>query len=101
MSSSGDSRAEVQVGEELRPRAVVRLGVKDVGVELCRCGGEIAAGHALPMQLVEASGDGYAYEAVEVRLTDSGLYGYTARVRPKHSDLPQLFLAGCVAWAGE
>ncbi len=105
--AAGDEHNEVQVGQEMRPRALVRLGgltPEDVRIELyigrVDADGEIAAGHALPMRLVEANDDRCVYEAVAVQLSDSGRYGYTVRVRPRHAHLPQPFVPGCVTWAG-
>ncbi|MDP8930579.1 MAG: alpha-glucan family phosphorylase, partial [Actinomycetota bacterium] len=104
--AAGDDHNEVRVGQEMRPRALVRLGAltpEDVSIELyigrVDADGEIAAGHALPMQLVEANDECCVYEAIAVQLSDSGRYGYTVRVRPRHSHLPQPFVPGCVTWA--
>ncbi|MBW3561076.1 MAG: alpha-glucan family phosphorylase [Actinobacteria bacterium] len=103
---NGAGDQHVRIGEQLKPRATVVLGdltPDDVVVELYigRVGvdGEIASGHALPMQLVESSNGEYVYEAIDVEATDSGRYGYTVRVRPQHPDLPMPFLPGCMSWA--
>lgn len=103
---AGDG-TELRVGEELRPRAVVDLAglaPDDVTVELyvgrLDADGQIAAGHALPMEHSSRRRSGqHVYEAVSVRPSDSGRYGYAIRVRPHHADLPERFLAGCLTWA--
>ncbi|HEX2028501.1 MAG TPA: alpha-glucan family phosphorylase [Nitriliruptorales bacterium] len=107
-AEDGPTQAEVRVGEQLRPRARVQLGglsADDVVVELYigRVGpdGEIADGHALPMQVIGEDGDGVLFEAVDVQTRASGQYGYTVRVRPRHRDLPGRFVAGCMTWANE
>ncbi|MFN2555361.1 MAG: alpha-glucan family phosphorylase [Nitriliruptorales bacterium] len=103
-----DHSLEVQVGQELRPRAIVRLGglgPEDVSTELyigrVDADGRIKEGHALPMQLVETGDGHHVYEAVSLRLVDCGRYGYTVRVRPRHPHLSQPFVPGYITWADE
>lgn len=98
--------SEVRVGEELRPQARVELGrlsADDVVVELyvgrLDTTGRITDGHALPMEPAGTQGGAHVYDAVGVRASDSGRYGFTVRVRPHHAELPERFLPGCVTWA--
>ena len=102
-----DGRAVVTVNTPQQVRARVHLGPldpRDVLVELyvgrVDMHGELAAGHAIPMQPQAQHSDGAYQYAVETSIPCSGLHGITVRVRPSHPDLSVEFIPGLISWAG-
>jgi starch phosphorylase len=100
-----DGRRRI-VDESVPVTGVVRLGLldpHDVAVEVyygpVDANREIAGAKAAPMRHVESLGDGRHKYAGEVPCGQSGLIGYTVRVRPHHDDASNLFVTGLMTWA--
>ncbi len=86
-------RAHVQLGN-LRPEdVVVELYIGRIDPH-----GEIAEADAIAMDPENNTGGQYIY-AVETSPAESGLHGFTIRVRPNHPDLPAAFVPGLMTWA--
>ena len=86
-------------------RAHVQLGAlqpQDVMVELylgkIDTRGEISEGRAITMRPETNSGGDFVYLG-EATPHESGLHGFTIRVRPSHPDLSTPFVPGLIAWA--
>jgi glycogen phosphorylase len=60
--------------------------------------GEIVEGRAIAMHPESNSGGDYVY-AGEATPAESGLHGFTIRVRPNHPDLSTPFVPGLIVWA--
>jgi starch phosphorylase len=89
----------------IRVRAHVQLGAlgpQDVVVELylgrVDTRGDIVDGRATEMKAEANSGGDWVYSG-ETTPTESGLHGFTIRVRPSHPDLSTPFVPGLIAWA--
>ncbi len=89
----------------IRVRAHVQLGAlqaQDVVVELylgrVDTRGEIVDGRVTEMRAEANSGGDWIYTG-ETTPTESGLHGFTIRVRPSHPDLSTAFVPGLIAWA--
>ncbi|MBS1791762.1 MAG: alpha-glucan family phosphorylase [Acidobacteria bacterium] len=99
--------AEIQVNNQIRVQAQVRLGAltpEDVAVELylglVNAEGEIVGAQTVPMHATGAkTSDGQIFEANSVTCGRSGLHGVTVRVLPRHADLITPFLPGLIVWA--
>jgi starch phosphorylase len=98
---------ELVAGGQIEVRARVRLGAippEAVTVELylgrLDARQEIADAAVIPMQ-VAAQEDGgiHVFHTSAVSCQESGLHGYTVRVRPYHVDEPHAFLPGVIRWA--
>jgi starch phosphorylase len=96
----------MMVGEKVRIRAQVHLGAltpDDVAVELCmgrlNKEGEIADGFRVQMKTDGRDGDGTYRYVGETAPEQSGLHGFTIRVRPYHPDLAARFIPGLICWA--
>ena len=85
-------------------RATGSLQPQDVVVELylgrVDTRGEIIEGHATEMRAEANSSDDRIYTG-ETTPTESGLHGFTIRVRPSHPDLSTALVPGLIAWAME
>ncbi len=98
---------EMMVGSELEVKAEVVLGclrTEDVAVELYHgvVGGDaykLATTARTRMTCVEEKGNGTYVFVTRVPLTTSGVYGYTVRVLPRHSDLINPHDLGLIRWA--
>ncbi len=97
--------SDLQVGGEIRVQARVHLGsltAEDVAVELylgrLDAAGEIADAASVVMKVAGQDGNSTTFEAVSP-CTQSGLHGFTIRVRPNHPDMAEPFLSGLIAWA--
>lgn len=99
--------AEVSVGEGVPSRATVRLAglaPEDVAVELYA--GKLDAHSnftqavATLMHAVSGEGDVCVFETRFGPCAESGLHGYTVRVRPVHSQSETDLVPGCMTWAG-
>jgi starch phosphorylase len=98
---------EMSSGSQLEVRARVRLGPipsHEVVVELylgrIDAHYEIAGAAVIPMQAVDQGRDGvYLFATSAAQCHESGLHGYTVRVRPYHIDAPRIFLPGIIRWA--
>jgi hypothetical protein len=55
-------------------------------------------GQSVAMHPEESNGGDYVY-AGETTPAESGLHGFTIRVRPSHPDLWTSFVPGLIAWA--
>ena len=89
----------------IRVRAHMQLGAlqpQDVVVELylgrVDTRGEIIEGRATQMWAESNIGGDWVYTG-ETTPTESGLHGFTIRVRPSHPDLSTGFVPGLIAWA--
>lgn len=96
---------EIVVGTEVPVQARVHLGnlsPDDVEVQFyvgrINSSGEIVDATSVQMKRVEDQEDGwYRYEATQ-RPSETGRYGYTIRVLPKHPDLESPFIPGLITW---
>lgn len=100
-----EAPSESVAAAPIRVRAHVQLGKlqpQDVVVELylgrVDTRGEIFQGRSVAMQPETSSGSDYVY-AGETTLAESGLHGFTIRIRPHHPDLSISFVPGLIAWA--
>lgn len=89
----------------IRVRAHVQLGAlapQNVAVELylghVDARGEIIEGRAIPMKVENNAGGEFIY-AGETAPSESGLHGFTIRVRPYHPDMLTSFVPGLITWA--
>jgi glycogen phosphorylase len=95
------------VGTKVRVRTRVQLGSllpKDVVVELylgrLNPAGDFIHAISTPMEPVDKDDRGnFSFEAMTT-CPESGMHGFTVRVRPYHSDLSAPFLPGLICWAG-
>jgi glycogen phosphorylase len=100
------SKSTLTIGSKVRVRAHVRLGSlspQDVAVELylgrLDPGGEIIQADLTPMEPADQDNQGnFLFEAV-TSCPESGMHGFTVRVRPHHPDLSVPFLPGLICWA--
>jgi starch phosphorylase len=97
--------ADVIVGQPLRVQARAALGdltPDDVDVQLFHGAvdirGELLDGAPLPMKLLNRDGDGTYVYAGELAPRQSGRYGYSVRVLPRHEDLSNPFDFAPVRW---
>jgi starch phosphorylase len=95
-----------EVGETVPVTTVVRLGSlspTDVAVEAYYGGvgasREIVSASIVPLRHVEALGHSKHRYSGEVPCAQSGMLGYTIRIRPHHSDASNLFCTGLMTWA--
>jgi glycogen phosphorylase len=86
-------RAHLQLGALQPQDVVVELYLGRVDTR-----GEITEGRAITMQPETNSGEDYVYLG-EATPNESGLHGFTIRVRPNHPDLSTPFVPGLIAWA--
>ena len=104
--------AALLVGSDFGARARIQLGPltpDDVAVEMylgkLNPANEILEAGITPMRPTGRDAQGrYLFEAATVACAQSGLHGFTVRVRPNHPDLPAAdgatpFLPGLIAWA--
>ncbi|MGD1091103.1 MAG: alpha-glucan family phosphorylase [Bryobacteraceae bacterium] len=98
---------EVVVGSELTSRVKVRLGAlspDEVAVELYA--GKLDAHenftHAVAtlMRAIAREGDLHVFETSYGPCSESGLHGYTIRVKPFHRESNTESVPGCITWAG-
>ena len=98
---------EMLIGEPFSVQASVFLGglkQGDVNVQLyhgrVNAADVIVEATTVPMHMSGLGADGrYVFAADGVRVSQSGLRGYTVRVLPRHKDLPSPYLQGLVVWA--
>jgi starch phosphorylase len=96
----------LMVGSKVPVRARVKLGAlepADVAVELyfgrLSPAGEFIDAVSIQMEPVEKGSRGdYLFEAV-TSFPESGIHGFTVRIRPHHPDLSVPFLPGLICWA--
>jgi starch phosphorylase len=98
----------VSVGAGVPSRAKVHLGPlspEEVAVELYAgrldAHENITHGLAMLMRAVAQEGDLHVFETLYGPCAESGLHGYTVRVRPSHQDADLALLPGCMTWAPE
>jgi starch phosphorylase len=102
----GDS-GTMPIGTKMMVRTRVQLGAlspQDVAVELylgpLNPVGDFLRAISTPMEAVGKDDRGnFSFEAVTV-CPESGMHGFTVRIRPHHPDLSVPFLPGLVCWAG-
>jgi starch phosphorylase len=100
-------KGALPIGTKVRVRTSVQLGSlspEDVAVEFylgrVTPAGDFIGAVATPMEPVEKNEQGnFSFEAVTT-CPDSGMHGFTIRVRPHHPDLSVPFLPGLICWAG-
>ena len=98
--------AKLQVGDDMRVRAVVRLGEltpDDVAVQIFHgpvdAHGSIIGGEIVPMTASsQKDGESHLYSGA-IRYFKSGLHGFTVRVLPHHDELGSPFETGLILWA--
>jgi starch phosphorylase len=96
----------IPVASAMRVRAQVHLGrlsPRDVLVELyvgrVDMQGELVEGNSVAMEAVgHDAANNYNY-VVETAVAQSGLHGFTVRVRPSHPDMSVAFIPGLICWA--
>jgi starch phosphorylase len=96
----------IPVASAMRVRAQVHLGrlsPRDVLVELyvgrVDMQGELVEGDSVAMEAVgHDAANNYNY-VVETAVAQSGLHGFTVRVRPSHPDMSVAFIPGLICWA--
>jgi starch phosphorylase len=98
---------KVQVGDDMRVRAVVNLAglsPDDVAVQVYHGpldpSGNISVGEIIPMTFSEEKG-GLSLFSGAIRYFKSGRHGFTVRVIPHHDDLNSPFETGLLLWASE
>jgi starch phosphorylase len=104
---NGASPQDVPVGSSVTAQALVQLGdlkPEDVVVQMYvgRIGtsGDIVDAETTPMTCVKRDSSGaYLYESTAALWKVSGLHGYTVRVLPSHTDLPNPYIPGLITWA--
>jgi starch phosphorylase len=102
-----EPRGELRSGEQLRARALVRLGElspSDVLVEayigLVSPAGDLQNGIAVALNHAGADTSGlHVFEGPLAPAARAGLHGITVRAMPYHSDGASPFLPGLIAWA--
>jgi starch phosphorylase len=99
----GDS---VPVGVGVASRVKVHLGAlspEEVAVELYAgrldSHENITDGLACLMRAVAREGDLHVFETTYGPCAESGLHGYTVRVRPNQADSGAALIPGCITWA--
>ena len=97
----------ISVGAGVASRVKVHLGAlspEEVAVELYAgrldAHDNITDGLAMLMKAVAREGDVHVFETSLGPCAESGLHGYTVRVRPCHRDSSTAFVPGCITWAG-
>jgi len=97
---------KVQVGDDMRVRARVRLGQlspDEVAVQIFHgqidVHGDISEGEIVPMVPSEKTDGDLCLFSGAVRYFKSGRHGFTVRVLPHHDDQVTPFDTGLVAWA--
>jgi starch phosphorylase len=108
-SVESGSESKVQVGDDMRVRALVRLGQlspEDVAVQIYHgpldAAGYINEGEILPMTLSDETEKGsVSLFSGAIRYFKSGRHGFTVRVVPHHDDLGTPFETGLLHWASE
>jgi starch phosphorylase len=96
-----------RVGRSVRVEATVMLGgisPQDVSVQMYHgpldADGQLSRGQALEMQPADAAdGGGRMRYAAEMPCDRTGLAGYTVRILPRHSSLPDAREMGLIRWA--
>jgi glycogen phosphorylase len=99
-------QSTLTIGTKVRVRARVQLGSllpQDVAVELylgrLNPAGDFIDAVSTPMEPIEKDSRGnFLFEAVTTCL-ESGMHGFTVRIRPHHPDLSVPFLPGLICWA--
>jgi len=105
-SVSSEAQGTLPVGSEVRVSARVKLGAlapRDVKVELylgrIGSGGDILDGSVIEME-APGSNSMNCYEfTTKAPCNQSGIHGYTIRIRPHHQDLSAEFVPGLICWA--
>jgi starch phosphorylase len=100
---------KLQVGDDMRVRAWVRLGDlthDDVAVQIYHGpidqNGDIVNGEIVPMTYTDEGSKGeLALFSGAIRYFKSGRHGFTVRVVPHHEDLLTPFETGLLHWASE
>jgi starch phosphorylase len=95
-----------EVGETAPVTTIVRLGSLspgEVAVEAyygaVSASREIASASIVSLRHVEALGNGRHRYSGDVPCSQSGMLGYTIRIRPHHADASNLFCTGLMTWA--
>jgi len=98
----------VPVGAGVASRVKVHLGTlspEEVAVELYAgrldSHENITGGLACLMRAVAREGDLHIFETTYGPCAESGLHGYTVRVRPHQADSSAALMPGCITWAPE
>jgi len=101
-----DKQDELHVGDELQISATVDAGgltAADLRVEVCSGSvdsyGNFLHPQATPMQLEPKADAGQPRFVAALKAPQSGYFGFTVRVIPRHADLPNKFATYHVTWA--
>ncbi len=96
---------KAKVGEEYAVAAEVRLGAinpKDVSVEVyygrLTADRQLTDAQSVPMQVEKELGQGRHLYVGTIPCEQSGMHGYTVRVRPHHPDLNHFAATGLITW---
>lgn len=97
---------QVQVGDDMRVRARVKLGglhPDDVSVQIFHgpidSHGNISQGEVIPMVLSEQNDGQACLFSGAIRYFKSGRHGFTVRVLPQHDELGSPIETGLIHWA--
>lgn len=97
---------DLRVGDPFSVGARVRLGAltpEDVSVQLClgtvNSQGELVNPALIAMNAELQDGSAWNYRTSSQPCCHSGLYGYTVRILPRHSDLHNPWALGLAHWA--
>jgi starch phosphorylase len=107
-SVDAESPEKVQVGDELKVKALVQLNAlktTDVSVQIyhgqINSYGDITDGEVCPMSFTgQSKGTLTPFEGT-IKYFKSGRHGFTVRILPHHEDLSSPFETGLVHWASE
>jgi starch phosphorylase len=99
-------KGAVGVATKIRVRTRVHLGrlfPEDVVVELylgrLQSSGDFIQATPTTMELAQPEGQGDFWFETSIMCKESGMHGFTVRVRPHHPDLSTPFLPGLICWA--
>jgi len=95
VASAMPVKARVHLGRLSPLDVVVELYVGRVDTQ-----GELFEGNSVTMEAAGQDSDGNYNYAGETSMAESGLHGFTVRVRPSHPDMPLSFIPGLICWAG-
>jgi hypothetical protein len=63
--------------------------------------GELVEGTSVAMEAVGHDSENNYNYSVETAVAESGLHGFTVRVRPSHPDMSVAFIPGLICWADQ
>ncbi|HEY9684227.1 MAG TPA: alpha-glucan family phosphorylase [Oculatellaceae cyanobacterium] len=107
-SVDAESPEKLQVGDELKVKALVQLNalkIDDVSVQIyhgpINSYGDITDGEVIPMKFTGHSKGTLTPFEGSIKYFKSGRHGFTVRILPHHADLSSPYETGLVHWASE